>query len=194
MKIYRSFSFLLLKNSSITASKNQSDPCTKDETSSTFEIKTETFSHEHCSSNRKRHESFTFNDELFCPLLSQSLSPISEESSPLEEFAKRNIILNKSRSLTVTVRRQSNHIGHYGFEIDEDLSRNIFISSIIDSVYCPQLRVGDQLIGINFNCSLKTLEQYHLFLNNLWHRPIDFLTINIRRSTSMNSNRTGKLS
>jgi hypothetical protein len=83
------------------------------------------------------------------------LTPISEESLTLFERGNENKS-NKINDinpfhLILTVQRQSNHIGHYGFELEQTIDKQIKISSIIDSTYCPNLTIGDEIVCINNN-------------------------------------------
>lgn len=94
-------------------------------------------------------------------------------------------------SLSVRVRRQPNNIGHYGFQLAQDFHGKIFVSSIIDSLFCPNLNVADELININFQSKFDKLEQYHEFLNRLWHRSVDHLTIKVRRRLANFDKRQG---
>ena len=112
------------------------------------------------------------------------LTPISEESVTLIEHIQENQTM-KSHSIdefcsTLTCKRQENHIGHYGFELEQTFDGNIQISSITNSKYCPHLKIGDELISIHHHSSLKTLEQYHLLLHSLWYKHHDHIQISIR--------------
>ncbi|CAF1256951.1 unnamed protein product [Adineta ricciae] len=102
----------------------------------------------------------------------KQLSPIDENPN-VKEFNSNNFQLS--------VQRQGNHIGHYGFEIDQTLDEKIKISSIIDSTYCPGLNVGDEIVGIDNISALASLEQYHLLLNSLWHDQCEYLDLIVKK-------------
>lgn len=103
------------------------------------------------------------------------LTPISEESITIDE---QNLNEN---CLQLNVQRQSNHIGHYGFEIEQTFDGKIKISSIINSIYCPNLNLGDEIIHINNYLKLKTLEQCHLIFHSLWYKKYETIQITIRK-------------
>jgi hypothetical protein len=110
------------------------------------------------------------------------LTPISEESVTLVEHDPNN----KSNHideycLTLTVKRQSNHIGHYGFELEQTFDGKIKISSINNSNYCPNLNIGDEIININNHSKLTTLEQCHLLFHSLWYQQYDDIQITVRK-------------
>ena len=117
------------------------------------------------------------------------LTPITEESmlqfdrpneSP-DERAAQNL---RSTSLcsTLTVRRQANHIGHYGFELDEISPKKIRIASITDVTHCPSLSIGDELLSVNSYTALTTLEECRSLLLLLWHKQYEHVQITVRRT------------
>jgi hypothetical protein len=113
------------------------------------------------------------------------LTPISEESLTLFERGNENKA-NKINDinpfhLILTVQRQSNHIGHYGFELEQTIDKQIKISSIIDSTYCPNLTIGDEIVCINNNSTLKTLKEYHLLFHSLWHNQCEYVQITVNK-------------
>jgi hypothetical protein len=105
---------------------------------------------------------------------SDLLSPISEESVTLVEQ-------KDEFSFTVPVKHQANHIGHYGFELEQTSDGKIKISSIIDSNYCPNLNIGDEILSINNHSKLTTLEQCHLLFHTLWYNQHDYVQITVRK-------------
>ncbi len=113
------------------------------------------------------------------------LTPISEEPVTLiesnldDKLLKSNLV--DEYCLTLTVKRQSNHIGHYGFELEQTSDRKIKISSIINSDYCPNLDIGDEILNINNHSTLITLEQCHLLLHSLWSKQYDSIQITVRK-------------
>lgn len=106
------------------------------------------------------------------------LTPISEESMTLIEHVQNNPI--DEFCSTITCQRQRDHIGHYGFELDQTTDGKIYISSILNSKSCPQLKIGDELRAINHYFTLQNLEQCHLLLHSFWHRHYDRLQISVR--------------
>lgn len=102
----------------------------------------------------------------------EALTPINEEP-------------DKQNCLTLTVQRQSNHIGHYGFEIEQTFDGKIRICSIINSTYCPNLNVDDEIIHINNHLTLKTLEQCHLLFHSLWYKDYDTIQITVRKVANL---------
>lgn len=115
----------------------------------------------------------------------KALSPIAEESTILFEriFNDKAIKTNdmeKSFSVT-TVKRQANHIGHYGFELEQTADKKIIVSSIIDSTYCPNLNVNDEIIGIDNTFIIISLEQCHLLFHSLWHNEHEYVQILINK-------------
>ncbi|CAF4384219.1 unnamed protein product [Rotaria sp. Silwood2] len=113
------------------------------------------------------------------------LTPISEESITLVERANNDKVIktnnNEQFCLILTVQRQLNHIGHYGFELEQTIDGKITISSIIDSNYCPNLNVGDEIIAINNNSTLITLEQCHLLFHSLWYNQCEYVQIIVNK-------------
>lgn len=83
----------------------------------------------------------------------------------------------------IFVKRQENHIGHYGFELGQAADGKITVSSVIDSHYCPHLHVGDEIMGLNGTSTLTRLEQYHLLLNSLWHHQYEDIQLLVRKAT-----------
>ncbi|CAF3729282.1 unnamed protein product [Rotaria sp. Silwood1] len=115
------------------------------------------------------------------------LTPISEESTTLGERTIEDKIIkannNEQYCLILTIQRQSNHIGHYGFELAQTIDGNIIISSIIDSNYCPNLCVGDEIISINNISTLITLEQCYLLFHSLWYNQCEYVQIIVNKPT-----------
>ncbi|CAF1110630.1 unnamed protein product [Rotaria sordida] len=113
------------------------------------------------------------------------LTPITEESITLVERSNDDKIIkindNEQYCLLLTVQRQSNHIGHYGFELEQTINEKIIISSIIDSNYCPHLNIGDEIISINHNSTLITLEQCHLLFHSLWYNQCEYVQIVVNK-------------
>lgn len=112
------------------------------------------------------------------------LTPISEESVTLLDPIPDNQMM-KDRTYdelcsTITCQRQDDHIGHYGFELEETIEGKIRISSILNSNYCSNLSVGDELRAINHYSAFQTLEQCHRLLHSFWHRNYDYLQISVR--------------
>ena len=105
------------------------------------------------------------------------LTPINEEPIPLIEKK----ISPDECCLTFTVQRQSNHIGHYGFELEQTLDRKIRILTISDSDYCPNLHVGDEILEINNHSIFKTLEQCHLLFHSLWYKQYHDIQLTVKR-------------
>jgi hypothetical protein len=115
-----------------------------------------------------------------------TLTPISEESLTIAEHVS-NMYDDKPSQidqfcLTLKVQRQSNHIGHYGFEIEQTLNGKIIISSIINSNYCLDLNIDDEIISINNHSLFTTLEQCHLLFNSLWYNQYEYVEITVIKS------------
>jgi hypothetical protein len=106
------------------------------------------------------------------------LTPINEESITLIEHKSNDI---DEDCLTLIVKRQSNNIGHYGFEFEQTFDGKIKISSIINSNYCPNLNIGDEILNINNHSKLITLEQCHLLFHSLWYKQYDYIQITVRK-------------
>jgi hypothetical protein len=104
------------------------------------------------------------------------LTPISEESVTI--IPENHI---DESGLTLTCKRQINHIGHYGFELKQTSDGQILVSSIIDSNNCPYLKIGDEILMINHHSTCKTLEQCHLLFHSLWYQEHDYIQITIRK-------------
>jgi hypothetical protein len=113
------------------------------------------------------------------------LTPIHEESTAFMEHVIKDKTIKTNDinqfCLNLSVKRQSNHIGHYGFEFQQTYEGEIKISSIIDSTYCPNLNVGDEIISINNNSTLTTLEQYYLLFHSLWHQQCEYVQLVVRK-------------
>jgi hypothetical protein len=88
-------------------------------------------------------------------------------------------------SLTLTVKRQPNYIGKYGFDFEEFFDGKIKISSIIDKTYCPNLNLGDEIIGINNNRTFRTSEQCQLIFDTLWKHFYEDIQITVIKSTNI---------
>ncbi|UJR22808.1 hypothetical protein I4U23_025838 [Adineta vaga] len=114
----------------------------------------------------------------------QKLSPIDEEINSMNEHVSKNQTQLNSSNVILSVKRQSNHIGHYGFELEQTFEGKIKISSIIDSTYCPNLNVGDEILGINNIATLTILEQYYLLFNTLWHNQYEYIDLTIKKTVS----------
>ena len=108
------------------------------------------------------------------------LTPISEESVTLIEHVQKNRF-DEFCSI-ITCQRQNDHIGHYGFELEQTIDGKIFISTILNWKSCPQLKIGDELLAINHYSTLQNLEQCHLLLHSFWHRYYDRLQLSVRTS------------
>ena len=137
--------------------------------------------------NLNQYENLKQHMHGFAPI-QQTLTPISEESLTLfeqiqnlqqDEQSARND--RPSPSSLLTIQRQANHIGHYGFELEQDVKDIVRISSIIDPHYCPNLAVGDEVLSINQRRSLRTLEEYHSLFHFLWHQPCEYVQISVRK-------------
>lgn len=110
----------------------------------------------------------------------QTLTPISEESTNIIDLSPT--IESHQSSFIFTVQRQSNHIGHYGFEIEETDNHQIRIASILDASFCPNLQIHDEILAVNSNSSLTSLEEYYALFNSLWHRHYQYIHLTIRKS------------
>lgn len=114
------------------------------------------------------------------------LTPISEESVTLLDPVPDNQMTkdrtNDELCSTITCQRQNDHIGHYGFELEETSEGKIRISSILNSNYCSDLKIGDELLAINHYSVFQTIEQCHRLLHSFWHRNYDYLQISVRTS------------
>ena len=114
------------------------------------------------------------------------LTPISEESVTLMDPIPDNQLMkdrtNDELCSTITCQRQNDHIGHYGFELEETNEGKIRISSILNSNYCSDLKIGDELLAINHYSVFQTVEQCHRLLHSFWHRNYDYLQISVRTS------------
>ena len=86
---------------------------------------------------------------------------------------------------TLTVKRQSNYIGKYGFNFEEYFDGKIKISSIIDENYCPNLNIGDEIISINNNRSFKTYEQCQALFDSLWKDFYENVQITVIKSANI---------
>ena len=137
--------------------------------------------------NLNQYESLKQNVHGFAPI-QQTLTPISEESLTLfenihnhqqDEQSSRND--RPLPSSILTIQRQANHIGHYGFELKQDVNNVVRISSIIDGHFCPNLDVGDEVLSVNQRRSLITLEEYHSLFHFLWHQPCEYIQITVRK-------------
>jgi hypothetical protein len=84
--------------------------------------------------------------------------------------------------LTLTIKRQPNNIGKYGFNFEEYFDGKIKISSIIDENYCPNLNIGDEIISINNNRTFKTRAQCQLIFDSLWKNFYENIQITILKS------------
>jgi hypothetical protein len=84
--------------------------------------------------------------------------------------------------LTLTIKRQPNNIGKYGFNFEEYFDGKIKISSIIDENYCPNLNIGDEIISINNNRTFKTRTQCQLIFDSLWKNFYENIQITILKS------------
>ena len=82
---------------------------------------------------------------------------------------------------TLSVRRQSNHIGHYGFELEQTFDGKIVVSSIINDDYCRDLCVGDEIIEIHHQRNFQTLEQCHLLFHSLWHKQHETVQMLVKK-------------
>ena len=116
------------------------------------------------------------------------LTPISEEPIPLAEHVAENKT-KKSDEIerfysTLTVKRQSNRVGHYGFELEQAFDGKIKISSILDSNYCPDLNKGDEIISINSSSILTTSEQCHLLFYSLWYDQNEYIRMTVCKPTN----------
>jgi hypothetical protein len=110
------------------------------------------------------------------------LTPISEESvTIIQENQTMKINHIDEFCLTLTCKRQANHIGHYGFELEQTSDGKIQVSSIINSNYCPHLKIADEILTINNHSPCKTLEQCHLLFHSLWYQQHDYVQITIRK-------------
>jgi hypothetical protein len=87
--------------------------------------------------------------------------------------------------LTLTVKRQPNYIGKYGFDFEEFFDGKIKISSIIDENYCPNLNIGDEILSINNNRTFKTREQCQLILDSLWKNFYEDIQITVIKSANI---------
>lgn len=137
--------------------------------------------------NLNQYENLKQNVHGFAPI-QQTLTPISEESLTLfenihnhqqDEQSSRND--RPAHSSTLTIQRQANHIGHYGFELQQDGNNVVRIASIIDGHFCPNLDVGDEVLSVNQRRSLVTMEDYHSLFHLLWHQPCEYIQITVRK-------------
>jgi hypothetical protein len=85
----------------------------------------------------------------------------------------------------ITVQRQANSFGKYGFDFEETFDGKIKISAIINQNYYPNLNIGDEIISINDNRTFKTREQCQLVLNSLWENFYENVQITIIRSANI---------
>ncbi|CAF3402413.1 unnamed protein product [Rotaria socialis] len=117
------------------------------------------------------------------------LTPITEESKLLIDLDMNDKDLKPNDieqfCFAINVKRQSNHIGHYGFELGETSDGKIIVSSIIDSYYCPDLNIDDEIIGINNTFTFTTLEQYYLLFHSLWYKPCEYVQIFINKPSNI---------
>ncbi|CAF3486115.1 unnamed protein product [Adineta steineri] len=113
------------------------------------------------------------------------LTPIDEEVNTINEQENLKIDNIKPYCLILPVKRQKNHIGHYGFEFEQTDDDKIMISSIIDSQYCPNLHVGDEIISINNNSTLITLEDYHLLFHSLWYNQCEYIKLTVKKAINI---------
>lgn len=116
------------------------------------------------------------------PTMQQSLTPICEESTNIIDLSPT--IESHQASLIFTVQRQPNHIGHYGFELEETDDHQIRIGSILDRSFCPNLQLHDEILAVNSNSSLKSLDEYDVLFNSLWHRHVEYIHLTVRQSIS----------
>ena len=58
-------------------------------------------------------------------------------------------------------------------------------SSIIDSNYCPNLNQGDEIVNINNNSTLKTLEDYHLLFHSLWYNQCEYVQMTVNKLNNL---------
>jgi hypothetical protein len=131
--------------------------------------------------------------------MNPTLTPISEESVNIFEQTDNDdndrlhqrtvsIFNNDSYSIVqLTVQRQVNHIGHYGFECEQSSNRTIRISSITDRYCCPNLDIDDEILRINDFTSLTTIEQYHQLVHRLWHEHCHSLYMIVRKPRSLST-------
>jgi hypothetical protein len=110
------------------------------------------------------------------------LTPISEEPITLIEKNPDDNHYIDEFCLTLTVQRQLNHIGHYGFKFEQTSDGKIKISSIIDSTYCPNLNIGDEILHINNHSKLTTLEECHFLFHSLWYNQYNYIEITVRQA------------
>jgi hypothetical protein len=124
----------------------------------------------------------------------QNLSPISDTVSEelittiervIDKTDEKPINEIEKSSVTLTVKRQPNYIGKYGFNFEELFDGKIQISSIIDEYYCPNLHLGDEILSINNNRTFKTHEQCQLIFDSLWKNFYEDVQITVMKSANI---------
>ena len=126
----------------------------------------------------------------------QVLSPISETTSEelittIERISETGDAAsrqtNESEDLcsTITVRRQPDHMGRYGFELTDSFDGRIKIGSILDSTLCPSLSADDEILRVNNHRTFQTLEQCQYLFDSLWKNHYETVQITIIRSDNI---------
>ncbi|CAF3349508.1 unnamed protein product [Rotaria sp. Silwood1] len=86
---------------------------------------------------------------------------------------------------TITVQRQPNYMGKYGFDFEEVYDEKIKISKIIDEMYCPNVNIGDEIISINNDRTFKTHEQCQALFDSLWKNYYENIQITVIKSANI---------
>ncbi|CAM4758010.1 unnamed protein product [Rotaria magnacalcarata] len=83
---------------------------------------------------------------------------------------------------TITVRRQPDDYGKYGFDFEELYDGKIQISNILDENYCHNMNIGDEIIGINNDRTFKTREECQQVFDSLWKNGHENIPITVIKS------------
>ncbi|CAF4249192.1 unnamed protein product [Rotaria sp. Silwood2] len=86
---------------------------------------------------------------------------------------------------TITVQRQPNYMGKYGFDVEELYDGKITVSKIIDEMYCSNINVGDEIISINNDRTFNTYEQCQTLFDSLWRNYYENIQITVIKSANI---------
>ncbi|CAF3497544.1 unnamed protein product [Rotaria socialis] len=83
---------------------------------------------------------------------------------------------------TITVQRQPDDYGKYGFDFEELFDGKIQISNILDENYCHNMNIGDEIISINNDRTFKTREECQQVFDSLWKSGYENIPITVIKS------------
>ena len=82
-------------------------------------------------------------------------------------------------SSTLSVERQPNRLGSYGFDLKETGESKIQIAAVTNASYYPHLMVDDELVSVNHNRSFQSLDECQDLLESLWREHSEYVQITI---------------